>query len=173
MPDNNAHRSICMFTGISADSHRAINKFVGLMHYSFATVLGHGSLSVLSSLLRYFSPAPLSFFPAEVSNTFAEWTTDPVCGWKICTSPKIMPDGKWQALIDRREVKLTVVRWLVELFPWFWSVGWCLFVFEKDCVWFVLFCSSLGRFMVLYCLIFWVLVYFRYSCEYLVKLLWI
>ena len=38
--DNNAQRSICMLVGISADPHRAINKFVSLLHYSFATVLG-------------------------------------------------------------------------------------------------------------------------------------
>lgn len=51
MPDNNAYRSICMFTGISADSHRAINKFVGLLHYSFATVLDH--CSPLLSFSKY------------------------------------------------------------------------------------------------------------------------
>lgn len=59
MPDNNAHRSICMFTGISVDSHRAINKFVGLMHYSFATVHGYGTLSFSLSLTL----ETLFFFP--------------------------------------------------------------------------------------------------------------
>ena len=39
-----------MFVGISADPHRAINKFVSLLHYSFATVLG-----------LPFSPRSLSF----------------------------------------------------------------------------------------------------------------
>lgn len=65
MPDNNARRSICMFTGISADSHRAINKFVGLMHYSFATVYGYGTLSLslfLSLSGPYFSSLSSSIF---------------------------------------------------------------------------------------------------------------
>lgn len=59
MPDNNAHRSICMFTGISVDSHRAINKFVGLMHYSFTTVHGYGTFSFSLSLTL----ETLFFFP--------------------------------------------------------------------------------------------------------------
>lgn len=72
MPDNNAHRSICMFTGISANSHRAINKFVGLMHYSFATVYGYGTLSFSLTLgtLFFFPLLRLYFFPPdEGSNT--------------------------------------------------------------------------------------------------------
>lgn len=87
MPDNNARRSICMFTGISADSHRAINKFVGLMHYSFATVYGYGTLSLSLSLFV----RTLFFFPFFVYIFFLSQTKEVTLARRV---------GKWKRVTD-------------------------------------------------------------------------